>query len=93
MAEILILAAQAVLALGGLLVLARALRGPSAFDRLFAIETFTLVIVGWLLIDSRSSGSDYLDGALVLALVGFVGTVFLARQLWQEKLGKEDPGE
>ena len=87
MEEILLLIARVFLLLTALLVLWRALRGPSAFDRLFAIETFALVIVGWLLIDARvRDGRVYLDAALGLALFSFIGTVFIAWYLGREQL-------
>lgn len=85
MEETLWLLARVLLACSAVLVLGRALRGPSAFDRLFAIETFALVLVGWLLLDARESdGRRYLDAALGLALFSFVGTVFLAWYLGRQ---------
>jgi multisubunit Na+/H+ antiporter MnhF subunit len=82
--------ARILLIVTALLVILRALRGPSAFDRLFAIETFALVLVGWLLLDARqASGRTYLDAALGLALFSFIGTVFLAWYLGREELRDE----
>ena len=85
MAEVLLVAARVLLVLAGVLVLLRALRGPSAFDRLFAIETFALVLVGWFLLDSlERRGRPFLDAALGLALFSFVGTIFLAWYLGKQ---------
>jgi multicomponent K+:H+ antiporter subunit F len=63
----------AVLALSAFLVLARAWRGPSAFDRALALETLALVVVATLLLVT----DFHVDGALGLALFSFVGTALL----------------
>jgi multisubunit Na+/H+ antiporter MnhF subunit len=63
----------AVLALAAFLVLARAWRGPTVFDRALALETLALVVVATLLL-----GRDlHVDGALALALFSFVSTALL----------------
>jgi multisubunit Na+/H+ antiporter MnhF subunit len=71
-------ASAAILALSALLVLVRAWRGPSAFDRALAIDTLALVVVGALLLESYlPAGGLFGDAALGLALFAFVGTVLL----------------
>lgn len=62
-----------VLALAGMLVLVRAWRGPSIFDRALALETLSLVVVAMLLVHTRLG----IDAALGLALFAFVTTVML----------------
>lgn len=58
----------------------RLLRGPSAPDRIVALDTLyinsiaLLVLLGMYL-DSRS----YFEGALLIAMMGFVGTVALCK--------------
>ena len=67
------LVTQGVLGLAALLVVLRAARGPTVFDRALAFETLSLVIVALLLLVE----GPYLDAALGLALFAFVGTVLL----------------
>jgi multicomponent K+:H+ antiporter subunit F len=65
-----------------LFALARLFIGPSAQDRVLALDAFyvngmvLLVIVG-----IRSSSTVYFDMALLIALFGFVGTIALAKFL------------
>jgi multicomponent K+:H+ antiporter subunit F len=60
----------------------RLLRGPSAQDRVLALDT--LYINGMLLLlmlGIRTSTTIYFDIALLIALFGFVGSVALAKFL------------
>jgi len=66
-------ASLCVLALSALLVMVRAWRGPSVFDRALATETLTVILVAALLLYSNLS----VDAALGLALFSFVGTALL----------------
>lgn len=71
-------ASLGLLALAALLVLLRAWRGPSVFDRALALDTLALVVVGTLLLQAYTPGGRlYTDAALGLALFSFVGTVLL----------------
>ena len=66
------------LAISALLVLVRAWRGPTAFDRALALDTLALIVVGTLLLQAYlPAGRLYTDAALGLALFAFVGTVLL----------------
>lgn len=59
-----------------------ATRSRSNAIRLLAVDAITLVLVALLVLFSRSTNQPYyLDAALALALVSFVGTVAAARQL------------
>jgi multicomponent Na+:H+ antiporter subunit F len=62
-----------ILALSAVLVLVRAWRGPTVFDRALAFETLSLIVVGTLLLHPAA----YLDAALGLALFSFVSMVLL----------------
>ena len=69
-------------ALAMLLATARLFRGPSAQDRVLALDV--LYINGMLLLlvlGIRSLSSAYFDMALLIALFGFVSTVALAKFL------------
>lgn len=58
------------------LVLVRAMLGPTLYDRILAVNTFgtktvlLLAVIGFL-----SGRPDFLDIALVYALINFIGTV------------------
>lgn len=65
-----------------LVLLYRIFRGPTAADRMCAADSLDLVSAVALVLYSLYSGrSIYLDIAMVVALLGFVGTVFVARYL------------
>jgi multisubunit Na+/H+ antiporter MnhF subunit len=71
--------ALAVLGVGMALCGIRIVRGPSPFDRVLAFDCFTLNIVGAALLLSILLGTEvYIDVALVVLLLGFLGTVSLA---------------
>ena len=70
----------------GLLVIAvllgfvRLVKGPSLPDRVVALDMMTVVIVAFCgLASIRYNNTAFLDVALVLALVGFLATLALAR--------------
>ena len=57
-------------------------RGPTAPDRMVAIDILGTLLVGFVAILTALTGKAYLlDVALVLALVSFVGSLALARYL------------
>lgn len=63
-----------------LLVLMRALAGPSVFDRIMAGNQFgTKIIVLILLVGELMQTEFYLDVALTYALINFIATVALLR--------------
>lgn len=65
-----------------LMTLVRLIRGPSDFDRLLAVETLALGLVGLLMLRATDIADRfYIDAALGLALFSFVGTVILAKYL------------
>ncbi|WP_292064299.1 monovalent cation/H+ antiporter complex subunit F [Marivita sp. XM-24bin2] len=58
----------------------RLIKGPSLQDRVVALDFMTVAIVAFCgLAAIRYATSAFLDVALVLALVGFLATVALAR--------------
>jgi multicomponent K+:H+ antiporter subunit F len=60
----------------------RLFRGPSLPDRILALDTLYVNAVGLLLVlGLRQDTQVYFEAALVVALLGFVGTVFLSRYL------------
>ncbi len=72
--------ALAAVALSGLLCIARLVRGPSLADRIVALDALLVVIVSGIAVDAARTGEGtYLDVLVVAALLGFVGTVNVAR--------------
>lgn len=60
----------------------RIANGPTAADRMVAIDILGTVVVGFVAIITAISGKAYLlDIALVWALISFVGTLALAKYL------------
>ena len=60
----------------------RMIRGPSAQDRVLALDTFYINgMLTLLMLGIRSSTTIYFDMALLIALFGFVGSIALAKFL------------
>lgn len=60
----------------------RLMRGPDATDRILALDTMTINAIALLvLFGVRAGSSAYFEAALILAVMGFVGTVALAKFL------------
>lgn len=71
-----------ILALSIALAAYRVIAGPSLPDRVIALDVIGVNIVALILMLSIRSGSGaYVDAALVIALLAFVGTVALAKYL------------
>lgn len=65
-----------------ILALLRLLRGPSAQDRVLALDTFfNNGMLSLLIMGVRSASSIYFDIALLISLLGFIGTTAFARFL------------
>ena len=72
--------AMVLLVIGGAAFLARVIIGPSIADRIVALDGLVVVLVGGILIGSiRADTARYLDVAVVVAFIGFVGTTASAR--------------
>lgn len=74
--------AQVLLALAMLCATFRLLRGPRAQDRVLGFDSLYISAMLLLLTFGIRSGSTlYFEAAMVIALLGFVGTVALAKFL------------
>ena len=70
------------------LTLARALAGPTLFDRLLAVNSFGTKTVLLIAVYGFLTGRpDFLDIALVYALINFVGTVAVLKFFEVDDLG------
>lgn len=75
-------AAQVMLALAMALALARMVRGPRAQDRVLGLDTLYVNSMLMLLVFGMRTGSVlYFEAALIIAMLGFVATVALAKFL------------
>jgi multicomponent Na+:H+ antiporter subunit F len=75
------------LSLSLLLAFARLVRGPSLSDRVVALDFIGALAVSFIALYTISSrNSVYLDAAVVIALIAFLGTVAFARYVeWQKE--------
>ncbi|CAN5736836.1 monovalent cation/H+ antiporter complex subunit F [soil metagenome] len=74
--------ALGVIGIGIALCAIRAFKGPSLFDRVLAFDAIALNIVGATLLLSVLFGTGaFMDFVLIVALLGFLGTISLAAYL------------
>jgi multicomponent K+:H+ antiporter subunit F len=70
------------IAAGVVLCTVRLFRGPHLADRAIALDTIAIHLVGFvILLTLRIDSLALFDGALVLSLVGFTGTVAVAQYI------------
>ncbi len=73
------------------LTLLRALRGPTVFDRILAVNAFGTATVLFICVHGFLAGRpDFLDLALVYALMNFIGTIAVLKYLHHPDLGSAD---
>lgn len=77
-----LLIAAIILAALAIVLIYRIFRGPTAADRICALDALDLILALAMALYSLYTGRGiYLDIALVIALLGFVGTVFVGRYI------------
>jgi len=70
-------------------VLVRLVRGPTAVDRLLAGElTATLLTFLLALVGLRHGSEFYMDAALLVALLGFISTLAIARFVIRKEVAR-----
>jgi multicomponent Na+:H+ antiporter subunit F len=83
--EAAVFVAQSLLAAAAALALLRVVRGPTLPDRVVALDLFGVIVVGHIVVYTAATGEKaFLDAALVVALVSFIGTVAYARYVERE---------
>lgn len=76
------------LSLAMLCAFVRLVRGPSLPDRVVALDLMTTLVIGIVGVYSVATGqSAYLDVAIVLALIAFMGTVAFAYYIQRGESG------
>lgn len=81
-----------VLLVGAALLLIRALRGPTVFDRILAVNaigTKTVVLVACIAFLGlpNANPSFFLDTSIVYALINFVATIAILKYIQHRRLG------
>ena len=70
------------LGLALLLTLARLVKGPSLPDRILALDTLYINAIALIVLLGIWEGSDlYFEAALLIAVMGFIGTVAITKYL------------
>ena len=83
-------AAAAAIAISMLMVLIRLFAGPTLYDRVLALNTFgtmTVLMIG--ILGFLTERPEFLDIALLYALINFVGTIAILKFLRYRDLGHE----
>jgi multicomponent Na+:H+ antiporter subunit F len=83
--ETLLYTALVMVAIALLLSFVRVLYGPTLPDRVVALDLIGVCAVGLMVLGAAASGERaFLDAAVVMALLGFLGTVAYARYTEKE---------
>ena len=81
------LGALLMLALAMALALVRLLRGPSAQDRVLALDyLYVVAMLMMLVLGLRSGGTMYFEAALIIALFGYVSTAVIGKFLFRGEI-------
>lgn len=74
------------LSLSYVFLIIRLIKGPSSPDRVVAVDLIAVTTVGFILVFAMSTQqSVYIDVAIALSFVAFLGTVACARYILHEK--------
>jgi len=83
------LAALISCAISGILILIRIVLGKTTFDRVLAINSLgTIIVIGIALHGFYSDRPEFLDIAIVYALINFIGTVAVLKLFSTGSLGE-----
>ncbi|GAA4724319.1 multicomponent Na+:H+ antiporter subunit F [Promicromonospora umidemergens] len=86
--------ATALLAVGALLAVVRMERGPSMLDRTVAFDVLTTALVGAIAVEAAlSRRTESVPILVVLSMVGFIGSVTIARFAAVEPPKREQPDD
>jgi multicomponent Na+:H+ antiporter subunit F len=76
------------------MALARAVVGPTVYDRILAVNAFGSLTVALIAVFGFLMGRpDFLDIALVYALINFIGTIAVSKYVALEHLGAPLEGQ
>ena len=84
------LAALIACAFSGILVLIRIILGQTTFDRVLAVNSLgTIIVIGIALHGFYTNRPEFLDIAIVYALINFIGTVAVLKLFSTGSLGEQ----
>lgn len=76
------------LGIAGILCLYRILRGPTAPDRVVALDALVPIIATIMVLFALYQGDGLLlDISIVYAILGFIGTLVISKYLMGERIG------
>ena len=77
-------------AISGILILVRIILGETTFDRVLAVNSLgTVIVIGISLHGFYSNRPEFLDIAIVYALINFIGTVAVLKLFSTGSLGRD----
>ena len=77
-------------AITGILILVRIILGKTTFDRVLAVNSLgTVIVIGISLHGFYSNRPEFLDIAIVYALINFIGTVAVLELFSTGSLGRD----
>ena len=77
-------------AITGILILVRIILGKTTFDRVLAVNSLgTIIVIGISLHGFYSNRPEFLDIAIVYALINFIGTVAVLKLFSTGSLGRD----
>ena len=83
------LAALLACAISGILILVRAILGKTTFDRILAVNTLgTIIVIGISIHSFYMERPEFLDIAIVYALINFIGTIAVLKLFSTGSLGE-----
>ena len=84
------LAALIACAFSGILILIRGILGQTTFDRVLAVNSLgTIIVIGIALHGFYTNRPEFLDIAIVYALINFIGTVAVLKLFSTGSLGEQ----
>ena len=84
------LAALIACAFSGILILIRIILGHTTFDRVLAVNSLgTIIVIGIALHGFYTNRPEFLDIAIVYALINFIGTVAVLKLFSTGSLGEQ----
>jgi multicomponent Na+:H+ antiporter subunit F len=87
--KIMFLAGLIACAITGILILVRIILGKTTFDRILAVNSLgTVIVIGIALHGFYSNRPEFLDIAIVYALINFIGTVAVLKLFSTGTLGE-----
>lgn len=76
------------------LTIYRAIKGPTVYDRILAVNAFGTLAVVLIAVHGFLSGRpEFLDLALVYALINFIGTIAVSKYVEYSHMGRPSGGD